>query len=249
MAPPAPELSLLITCYNLGASLRRAVDSCEPVRRAVPCELLIIDDGSTDDTPAVCAGVQARDPSVVVRRHAETQGLAASCNEGLRMARGRKWLRVDADDELVGEGMVRAYAELQRGPCDVGLADYEVVDDRTGARTRMALEPFNLFRTIACGIVFERASVLAAGGYRPLFWEEYDLLMRLERAGAIRRHCPEVAYRYRRHGAGMTADPAARLGGWRQFVEAWGVEALADHPEREAILRSLRAPQAVSDAR
>lgn len=249
MAPPVPELSILITCFNLGASLRRAVDSCEPVLRAVPCELLIIDDGSTDATPALCADAQARNPSVVVRRHAKNQGLVASCNEGLRMATGRKWVRLDADDELAGEGMVRAYAEFRRRPCDVGLTDYEVFDDRTGARARVALEPFNVFRTIACGIVFERAKLLEVGGYRPLFWEEYDLLMRLERAGAVRRSLSEVAYRYRRHDAAMTADPAARLDGWRQFVEVWGVEALAGHPERDAILRDLRAPQVASHVR
>ncbi len=247
MASALPELSMLVTCRDLGATLERAVDSCAPVLRAVSSELLIIDDGSTDATSEVCAALAARYGSIVsIRRHDRPRGLVASCNEGLAAARGTKWLRLDADDELIGEAVVRAYARFAQ-PYDVAVTDYEIFDQGTGACTRVALEPFNAFQTIACGIVFERATLLKIGGYRPLFWEEYDLLVRLERAGAVRRYLPEVTYRYVRHQRNMTADPRARLEGWRQFVAQWGLDALAGHPEREAIERDLQALEAGAD--
>ncbi len=238
---PPPELSIILTCYNLGRSLGRAIDSCVPVLAQVPAELVIVDDGSTDETPAVCRAAQRQQGAEVIRlaRHPANQGLAASCNDGLALARGRQVVRVDADDELLAAGFVEAYRQWRAEPCEIGISDYETVDAATGHVERMRPEPSNPFSVNACGVVFDRAAVLRVGGYRPMFWEEYDLLLRLEQAGARWRYAPAATYRYYRHAAAMTADAERVRTGWQELVSVWGAEALARHPCAHDILESI----------
>ena len=68
-------------------------------------------------------------------------------------------------------------------------------------------------------------AVRAVGGYRPLFWEEYDLFLRLRALGPF-LHLPRPLYRYRRHEGSMTADPERRRAGWRELLAAWDLASL-----------------------
>src|SRR5512137_3207001 len=97
-------VSVIIPTYNRQEVLLRAVDSVL-AQKGVDFELLIVDDGSTDDT---CAKLDAQstakdphDPSfkLHVIRCAENKGPAAARNAGIKQARG-KWIAfLDSDDE------------------------------------------------------------------------------------------------------------------------------------------------------
>ena len=93
--PAAPLVSVLLAVSNGERYLRAAVDSV--LRQSVSdLELLVVDDGSTDGTPAILDDIT--DTRLRVLHHNERKGLAASLNRGLDEARARYVARLDADD-------------------------------------------------------------------------------------------------------------------------------------------------------
>jgi glycosyltransferase involved in cell wall biosynthesis len=95
-----PSITVYVLSHNYGNYLSQAVESVF-VQSRTDWELIIIDDGSTDDSAALAASLQARDPERVrVVVHEAALGLQKSANEALRMARGKYIVRVDADDYL-----------------------------------------------------------------------------------------------------------------------------------------------------
>jgi glycosyltransferase involved in cell wall biosynthesis len=106
--PPAPLVSVLLAVSNGERYLRAALESV--LRQTVSdFELLVVDDGSTDGTPAILDGIE--DGRVRVFRHDDRQGLAASLNRGLDEARARYVARLDADDVAFPRRLER---QLQR---------------------------------------------------------------------------------------------------------------------------------------
>lgn len=108
---PTPELapvSVIIPCYNAADTLRRAVDG---VLDGAPSnlELLLVDDGSTDATPALCDELAAGDGRIRVL-HRQNGGASAARNAGLDAARGDWVMFVDSDDTLT-PGLWQALGE------------------------------------------------------------------------------------------------------------------------------------------
>lgn len=97
MLPPI-QFSIVIPAYNYGHLLARAVESA-CVQSGSDFEVLVIDDGSTDDTPAIVGNLQARF-SVLRSIRQENVGLAAVRNRGVAESAGTYLLFLDADDEL-----------------------------------------------------------------------------------------------------------------------------------------------------
>ncbi|MGF2948862.1 glycosyltransferase family 2 protein [Microbacterium alcoholitolerans] len=91
-----PKVSIVVAAYNVGPYLARCVRSLlAQTERSI--EVLIVDDGSTDQTPQVIKGIAAEDSRAVhVRR--ENGGLSAARNSGLRAATGEFICFVDGDD-------------------------------------------------------------------------------------------------------------------------------------------------------
>jgi dolichol-phosphate mannosyltransferase len=123
---PPPEISLVIPVYNeeenlpvLHGEIRQAL---EPMGR--PYEVIYVDDGSTDGSPAILLGLSRQDPCVRVLRQRRNSGQSAALDAGFRFARGEIVVTLDAD--------------LQNDPADIPrllerIGEYDVV---SGVRTR-----------------------------------------------------------------------------------------------------------------
>lgn len=94
-----PAISVIVPCWNAAATLQRAADS---ILRDAPgnLELILVDDGSTDETPALCDKIAAQDRRVKAL-HRKNGGASAARNAGLDAAAGEWILFVDADDCLL----------------------------------------------------------------------------------------------------------------------------------------------------
>lgn len=90
-----PKITCSILCYNYGQFLSEAIDSClnQTIDKAL-FEVLVIDDGSTDNTPEICASYGDR---IRVSRSVN-QGFAKSLARGIEEARGEYVAYLDADD-------------------------------------------------------------------------------------------------------------------------------------------------------
>lgn len=186
---PVPRVTVLIGSYNNAATLDRAIDAILG-QTVAELELIVIDDGSSDATPAVAARAIERDGRVRFLPMDRNVGISRSLNEGLRAARAPVVAVQDADDWSEPERLERQLAVLEARPevAVVGTRMHEV--DEAGRalapRTSFAAgdvgEALLRFNPVPnTSVAFRRAAVVEAGGYDPRYRYamEYDLWLRL----------------------------------------------------------------------
>jgi glycosyltransferase involved in cell wall biosynthesis len=128
-----PLVSFLLAVHNGARYLGTAVDSVLG-QTVQDLELIVIDDASTDETPALLGGV--RDERLVVLRNDQQAGLAASLNRALDAAAGAYVARLDDDDIAVPGRLERQLARVRAEP-EVAIVGSAVVDlDSEGERGR-----------------------------------------------------------------------------------------------------------------
>lgn len=115
----SPLLSVIIPAYNYARVLPRAVESVLSQADG-DVELWVIDDGSSDDTPAVFEALATRYGERFHGVRQENAGPSAARNHGVRLAGGRFVLLLDADDELAPSVLPRLSEQLRAHP-DTGL--------------------------------------------------------------------------------------------------------------------------------
>jgi len=182
------RVSVLIGAYQNERTLERAARSIL-AQTVSDLELLIVDDGSTDGTQQVAAGICAVDGRARVLAMGENRGIARSLNAAIEVAAAPLVAIQDADDWSEPARLERQIDVLADPEIAVvGCRMHEV--DRSGRelapRTRWAtgdvgslLMRFNPVPNTAA--MFRRDAVLAIGGYDPRYrWApEYDLWLRL----------------------------------------------------------------------
>jgi glycosyltransferase involved in cell wall biosynthesis len=118
-ARPTPTVDIVVPCYNYARYLEACVQSVL-TQPGVSVKVLVIDDHSTDDTPAVGARLAQGDPRVHYRRHERNVGHIATYNEGLSEATAEYVVLLSADDMLTPGALQRATALMEANPA-VGL--------------------------------------------------------------------------------------------------------------------------------
>lgn len=113
---PSPRVSVIIPCFNHGRFLRHAAESVLTQTMA-DLELIIVDDGSTDETPTVLAGLDDRRVRPITTPN---RGVSAARNAGLEMVRGEFMAFLDADDLWAPDKLARQVAIMDSEP-DVTL--------------------------------------------------------------------------------------------------------------------------------
>src|SRR5258705_5281178 len=90
MSDAAPYLSLVIPCYNEQENVPTLLQRVETALNAIgkPYEVILIDDGSTDSTPAILAEAMTKSPWLRVIRMARNGGQSAAFEAGFAAARG-----------------------------------------------------------------------------------------------------------------------------------------------------------------
>jgi glycosyltransferase involved in cell wall biosynthesis len=111
---PAPRLSVVIPCYNSGATLGDQLAALAAQTTRFPWEVLIADNGSRDDTVAVANAFRDRIPFLRIVDASARRGAAYARNAGARAARGAALLFCDADD-VMGEGYLESMGAALEG--------------------------------------------------------------------------------------------------------------------------------------
>lgn len=167
-------LSVILPVYNAHDSIERAINSVLGQDLEHDYELIIIDDGSTDDTASIIKKFSHEKAVVVIRQ--ENKGLISSCNIAVRTARFDKMIRIDADDEFAPKSINRAVCIFEETGKDVVFFSRIQIDGNTEKRFFM---DGNVFHTIACGNIYRKKALFDIGLYSDLLFEEYDLHIRL----------------------------------------------------------------------
>jgi glycosyltransferase involved in cell wall biosynthesis len=111
-----PLISVVIPAYNYARTLPRAVDSVLAQLDPALAELMVINDGSTDDTQQVIEQLQALHPGRFKAILKENGGLSSVRNRGIREAVGTYLVFLDADDELAPEALSTLAAHIAEHP-------------------------------------------------------------------------------------------------------------------------------------
>ena len=100
MAPsnPAPLLSVVVPVRNEGPNIGPLIAEIEAALAGIPHEIVYVDDGSTDDTPAQLAGLRGAAP-LVIRRHRTSCGQSAAVATGVRAAQAPWIATLDGDGQ------------------------------------------------------------------------------------------------------------------------------------------------------
>jgi GT2 family glycosyltransferase len=253
----APLITVLLPVYNGQAHLAEAVDSVLAQTQR-DFELLVVDDGSTDATPALLAQYVQADARVRVAAQPNA-GLVAALNCGLALARGRYVARLDADDVCRPERLARQAAFLDRRPEVLACGSWaHVLGGPARAVWRYPANDADLraqvvFETPFCHpAVMVRAEALARHGlaYDPAFREaeDYALWARLAEHGAL-ANLPEVLLEYRVHPAQKRQREAGAVAAYADRVRRAQLARLGlePSPTELAVHRQLGAgPAAVS---
>jgi glycosyltransferase involved in cell wall biosynthesis len=216
-ALPAWKVSIVIVCYNQAHYLREAIESA--LAQTFPdIEVLVIDDGSTDNTAKVASSFP--DIRYFPQRN---QGLAAARNTGIRQSEGNYIVFLDADDRLLPDAIETGLILFHKRP-ELGFV-YGGYRRISKAGTPLPTpEPdrvdgdyyWHLLRGNIVGmhaaVMYSRAALTQVGGFdsRLRACEDYDLYLRMARRWPVCRHDGCVA-EYRQHDQNMSADPAFML--------------------------------------
>ena len=210
----APLVSVVIPVHNAEAYVHDAVASVLS-QDFNDFECVIVDDGSSDRSPAVLASLAAQDPRVRVVTIPQS-GIVAALNLGVEQSRGALVARMDADDICLPGRLsrqVRHMAEFPRcvavgsavtlvDPLDTTLWDIDVHPGHDAIEKELlAGNGWALFHPTC---MMRRAVFHAAGGYRPEYeWvEDLDLFLRMARLGEL-ANLMEPMLRYRQHLASV----------------------------------------------
>ena len=136
---PGPTVSIVITNYNRAALVGRAVQSAihQTYRNLA---IIIIDDGSTDNSVEVLRRYEAADPRVRVIALPHNLGVNAAKNAGLDAAGGEYTTMLDSDDEFLPEAITTFLALFEDCGSSYGMVFCNCIDPATGEWTGSGLE-------------------------------------------------------------------------------------------------------------
>jgi glycosyltransferase involved in cell wall biosynthesis len=245
-----PCVSVVVPAFNLArylpAALQTALDQSDP---GGPVEVIVVDDGSVDDTPAVLETFAGRVRSV----RQENAGLLAAVNTGVGLARGEFIALLDADDEWPRDRLQRHVSALESDPA-LGLvhgdmeiigADGSVVHPSFFAREQVQAGTGRILgsllggNSVSGGASTFRASLLpalypfVAEAAYPDWW-----IAACVSCVASIGIAPGIANRYRQHGENMslgsTAADQPKIQGWELPWRRWMYSHLVNDETIEA---------------
>jgi glycosyltransferase involved in cell wall biosynthesis len=249
-----PDLAtVIIPTYNRADLLGEAVGSVVAQTHR-PLEILVVDDGSTDDTEQVVARLMPRsDPALGLHYlRQQNSGACAARNRGIRAARGEYLKFLDSDDTLESDALARQVAALRRSGADVAYGDWSnlYMDTRGRVRGRRTVAGVDLGDPVADLLsrrwvanfcyLFTKRAVDASGGWDERLEgnQDFGFALRVAFTGAAFVHTPGIVGSYRRH-AGSRVSLDNRLA-WARSTELILLEAEAELARRDELTDRLR---------
>lgn len=199
-----PKISVLMGIYNCAATLRESV-ACIQNQTYKDWELILCDDGSTDDTYEVAQNIALKDARIIVLKNEKNVGLAMTLNHCLSVAKGEYLARMDGDDTCPNDRFEAELNFLEQHPEYALVSGWMECYDNEGVYGRIKYQETPDFQSFISGSQFchaasmIRKSVLERlGGYcttrETERVEDYDLWVRLYAAGYKGYNLQKVIY-------------------------------------------------------
>ncbi|HTA30996.1 MAG TPA: glycosyltransferase, partial [Candidatus Cybelea sp.] len=227
-------------------------------------EIIVVDNGSTDETPSALRAIAARNPRLRVVTNRDNRGFAAGNNQGLAIARGQNVVLLNNDTVVTPGWLTRLLAVLQRhpetgivGPMSNGVSGPQLVKDISytslgqlpafaeGWATGHDGQSFELARAVGFCLLARRAVIQKIGGLDERFgsgnFEDDDFCIRAQLAGFRIRAAHDA---FVHHTGGQTFRGAkinyraSMERNWELFKAKWAM------PKDTALEKGYRLPSA-----
>lgn len=206
-------VSIIIPCYNAQKWLREAIDSCLSQTHKER-EIIVVDDGSTDQTVAIAREYGSR---LILESLAQNQGVSYARNVGFQLSKGDYIQYLDGDDFLAPDKLKAQTEFLELTQADVAYGDWSFQIHKAGKITRtkiQATEPADMVEALlgtwwvmTASYLVRRTAVAASGGWDVSLRanEDRDFFLALAIEGRRFAYQPGETAFYRRHRASAEA--------------------------------------------
>lgn len=262
----SPYFTVIVPVYNASATIAETVRSVL-AQSDRDFELLLIDDGSSDDSLAVIREMETLDGRIRVFSHANA-GVASTRNRGIELARGAVVAFLDSDDLWYPTKLATHRAIHKANPA-VGVSFAQIafleMDKAAHAPARtystVPSEPLTLAQVIGenpvcttSNIVATRRTLAKIGGFRPgmAYAEDQEWLARAVDGGEIVQGIDLLLVDYRMSPTGLSSNLRRMYAGWRRLAITYRGQ--FDMPAAEALYcrylsrRALRSGGKSTDA-
>lgn len=237
-----PDLSILIPCFNEETYVAQTIESICKQKYAGKIEIIVIDDGSTDQTVSVVTELEKTIPYLRLLPIPKNQGKAAALNLGLKRSMYEKVITIDADSYLYKDALARIverYESDPAGTCAVAgttlvrnsrdnwLTQSQEWDYFHGIATVKRVQSLNQGTLVAQGSfsLYDKAKLMEVGGWPDTVGEDIVLTWALLEKGYRIGYCEDAVV--------FTVVPNT-LGGLIRQRQRWArgmIEAFKFHPE------------------
>lgn len=203
-----PLISVVITCYNYGRYLRECVQSAlsQSLRSY---ELIIVNDGSTDDSQEIAESLVKQFPSKAIKivRQPNSGKPAVARNNGISQAMGKYILCLDADDKISPGFLLECARTLESNPgVSIAYPDQQNFGDATGFEPHPEYDFTTLtrFNYICLPAVFPKKAWEIIGGFSTdVGYEDWDFWISCGERGFYGKRVPGAVLWYRKHSSGQ----------------------------------------------
>ncbi len=215
-AESIPMVSVVMVTYNQSNLLQRAVKGVAKQQGDYRVELILADDCSTDNTPAVVAALKKKYPGLIsYYRNSSNLGVQKNYREAFRHCRGKYMAMCDADDYWCDRRKLKIQVDFLEAHTDYALCFHRVINHYAGRGTKSLSNPVqkadcdveDLAKSnfiTNCSVVYRRELVNLINLPEWMFtdcWPDYPLHLLYARHGRI-HYFNRVMAVYRRGGTG-----------------------------------------------
>lgn len=205
-------ISVILTCYNEGLELRRAVESVRK-QTYLDYEIIVVKDFSEHaETLRVCQELEQEGITVL---YADTNvGVSVTRNMGIAFAKGDYIYTVDGDDELPTDALEHIVHAFKNNPnADVVYGDYELIENDITKQVSFSnkiVSMETIYNTRLLGMLPARKSILdELGGYSEKYsfgCQDFELQVRMLKNGVNFLYTPHVLYRWYKKPTGINSS-------------------------------------------
>jgi len=213
---PTFDISIIVPNYNNGKYLSEFIESV--IQSAIlPRELIIVDDGSMDDSMKILESFSEL-PYLKVVSFPENRGLTAALNAAIEIATGKYIMRADPDDKLHPDRIEKQTAFMLDNPqIDVLGCNVKYFSDKTGKtinQSNFPLDHHEIVKRYAKGehgiqhpTAFLRGDIYKKYRYQKIFpGEDYEIFARMAFDGLVFANLKEPLYFMRVHKGSSTSN-------------------------------------------
>jgi glycosyltransferase involved in cell wall biosynthesis len=205
------KISLVILNFNQAVRIDRAIRSCQnQFRTSFELEIIVVDDGSTDDSLSVLGEFE---DEITLINNPVNMGVGASSRVAFEAHTGSYFMRVDADDFLSPISCATLMLALAINPdASFAYADHYRVNEKGFKQELIELDSFDQLVRHGAGVLYRSQDIESAGGFDQNLrnCEDMDLLFRFHTEG---KHGTRVAlplYRYYQHDSNISRSEAQK---------------------------------------